>query len=134
MKKSIYQPVLFFDGICGLCNGIVTRLLKYDTNHVIKFATLQGQTAKNHLSTSDFQNITSIVLLDNNTIYRGPDAFFQICKHLGGLWRCLLILKIVPPSIRQFIYNFIAKRRRKIFGVKEICYIPTEETKSYFLD
>lgn len=134
MEKKSSEPIVFFDGICGFCNATVACLLKCDTNHVIKFATLQGQTAKRYLPTSDTQNLTSIILLDNDTLYRESDAFLQICKHLGGFWKCLLIFKIIPPLMRNAIYNFIAKHRRKIFGVKETCYVPKEDVRSYFLD
>lgn len=44
-----HHPVIFFDGVCGLCNGFVDFALARDRRGVFRFATLQGETAKTRI-------------------------------------------------------------------------------------
>ena len=57
----------------------------------------------------------------------------QTFKHLGGPWRFLRLLSVVPRPIRDTVYDFIAKNRYKWFGKKEECMVPTPEVKARFL-
>jgi predicted DCC family thiol-disulfide oxidoreductase YuxK len=40
---------------------------------------------------------------------------------------------IVPPFIRNFVYDFIARNRYRWFGKKESCMMPRPEWKQKFL-
>ena len=43
------QPVLFFDGVCGLCNKFIDFLLRRKNIKRLRFSPLQGETAKQAL-------------------------------------------------------------------------------------
>ena len=47
------QPILFFDGVCGLCNRFVDFMLRTDSQHRFRFAPLQGETARRLLAEGD---------------------------------------------------------------------------------
>jgi predicted DCC family thiol-disulfide oxidoreductase YuxK len=38
--------MLFYDGVCAMCNGIVKCMLRIDEDHLFHFAPLQGETAE----------------------------------------------------------------------------------------
>lgn len=40
------QPILFFDGVCGLCNRFVDFMLRADRQDRFRYAPLQGETAR----------------------------------------------------------------------------------------
>lgn len=40
------HPILFFDGVCGLCNRFVDFMLKADSRSRFRYAPLQGETAR----------------------------------------------------------------------------------------
>ena len=43
------HPIIFFDGVCGLCNSFVDIIFKADKKGIFKFSPLQGDTAKKYL-------------------------------------------------------------------------------------
>lgn len=130
------QSVIFFDGLCNLCNGAVQFIIERDTNNVYHFASLQSDFAKNELSKFDIDTaqMNSFILLENGKIYQRSTAALRVSKKLRGLWPLLYIFIIIPPFIRDGFYDYIAKNRYKWFGKQESCWVPTPELKSKFLD
>lgn len=124
-------PIIFYDGLCGLCDKSVQLVLKHDKKQLFKFATLQGNLAKQtlpHLTEDSF------VLYQNHRIYLRSTAALHVAKQLSGLWPLLFTFIIVPPFIRDGIYRLIAKNRYKWFGRYDACKIPNAQTRSRFLD
>jgi predicted DCC family thiol-disulfide oxidoreductase YuxK len=66
-------------------------------------------------------------------VYSRSTAALRVCKYLKGLWPLCYAFIIVPPFIRNAIYNFIGKNRYKWFGQKEECMIPTPDVRARFL-
>ena len=132
---DIKHPVILFDGECNLCNGAVQFVIRHDKNHIFRFAALQsalGQTIKQERSVAS--SLDSFLLLDNNKLYSQSTAALRVAKRLNGLWPMLYAFIIIPPFIRNGIYNFIARNRYKWFGKRVHCMIPTPELKSLFID
>ncbi|MFK5973495.1 MAG: thiol-disulfide oxidoreductase, partial [Flavobacteriaceae bacterium] len=44
------------------------------------------------------------------------------------------VFNLIPSSLLNIVYDFIAKNRYPWFGKKEVCMIPTPELKAKFLD
>lgn len=132
--KQNSNPVLLFDGVCNLCNGAVQFVIKRDKKAVFRFAALQsafGQKVlkENKLPQSHFD---TFILIADNKIYTKSTAALKVAQALGGFWKLLHVLIIIPKPIRDFLYTLIAKNRYKLFGKKEACMIPTPELKSRF--
>jgi predicted DCC family thiol-disulfide oxidoreductase YuxK len=126
--------IVFFDGVCGLCNRAVDFLLARNHKGVLRFSPLQGNTAKQKLEAAAFQNLDSIVYWREGKIYRKSSAILKIMNDLGGWGKLLVIFWIIPRFIRNFLYDVVAKNRYKWFGKKESCRMPTKEERAYFLD
>jgi predicted DCC family thiol-disulfide oxidoreductase YuxK len=77
--------------------------------------------------------LRSVILIKNNCIYTKSKAALLIAKELDGLWPVLCIFVIIPPFIRNWVYDFIAANRYKWFGKKDSCLIPSPELKDRFL-
>jgi predicted DCC family thiol-disulfide oxidoreductase YuxK len=127
------KPILFFDGFCNLCDGLISFLIKWNKGQFY-FAPLQGQAAKIKLSTSDIEGLNTIIFLDKGIKYTQSRAVLRIFWHLGGFFKIFSFFKIVPQSISDFLYNWVSKNRYKWFGKKESCRLPTEVEKKLFLD
>lgn len=125
------QPIIFYDGLCGLCDKSVQFVLKHDTQNKFLFCALQDNYAKQILG----NNITfdTFILYHNNKIYTQSTAALITLKLLGGFWQLLYIFIIVPAFIRNAVYQYIAKNRYKWFGKYDTCKIPTAETKKRFI-
>ena len=130
------EPVILFDGICNLCNGAVTFVIKRDKKAQIKFAPLQSNTGKvlleqYHLPVDQME---SFIFIENDKAYNRSTAALRVCRHLKGLWPLCYGLIIVPKFIRDGIYKWIAKNRYKWFGKKNECMVPTPALKARFLE
>ena len=128
------QPVLFFDGVCGLCNKFIDFLLRRKNIKRLRFSPLQGETAKQALPYSLRESLSTVVLFDGENIYVKSAAVLKIFRVLGGGWAILAFLAyIVPRFIRDYFYEKIAENRYRVFGKKDTCRIPTKDERKLFL-
>ncbi|MEM7812390.1 MAG: DCC1-like thiol-disulfide oxidoreductase family protein [Planctomycetota bacterium] len=127
------RPVVFFDGVCGLCDGTVSTLLKIDRGERLLFATLQGETAKT--LPPEFVDLNSMVLREGDRLSRKSTAVGRTLKAVGGFWAVLgSLLLLVPRPLRDLGYTLVAKIRYRVWGKKETCRIPTPAERGRFLD
>lgn len=130
------NPIILFDGVCNLCNRFVQFIIKRDPNARFKFASIQSESGQSilhklNLSKSSFD---SIVYFKENKYFIKSSAGLQILKDLGGPWQLFYVFILIPQFIRDPIYNFIAKKRYKLFGKCDTCMIPAPEIKPRFLE
>ncbi len=127
-------PVLFFDGVCGMCNHFVDFLLRCDRNKIFLFAPLQGETAKRHLKQSDTEDLKSIVLIVDGKTFRHSAAIVRVLCLLSPLWKLAgYALWVIPAPLRDFGYRLVARIRYRLFGKKESCRLPSAEERARFL-
>ena len=128
------HPIIFFDGVCGLCNQSVNFILNRDGKGKFRFAPLQGETAKGCLSPKNYENLNSLVYLNERGEFYKSSAVVRLLLNLGGIWFLIgILLWIIPKPIRDFFYFLISKIRYRIFGKLEACRMPKPEEKNRFL-
>jgi predicted DCC family thiol-disulfide oxidoreductase YuxK len=125
--------ILFFDGVCSVCNGLIDFMMLEDRNIALQFASLQGSTAKNLLDKKYIEDLNSIVYIEGDKIYTESTGVLQAVSSMGGIYKLLLILKLVPKFLRDKIYAYIAANRYKWFGKKDNCRMPTPEERDRLL-
>ena len=135
MDKDNRHKTILFDGVCNLCNGAVTFVIKHDKKNVFQFAALQSavgiaMAAKHGVDTS---KTDSILLIDQDKIYVKSTAALKIARHLSGGYPLLYGFMIVPNFIRNWVYDIIAKNRYKWFGRTDSCMVPAPDLKDKFL-
>lgn len=127
-------PIIFFDGVCGLCNRSIDFVIRHDRAHKFRFAPLQGTTAQQRLKISPGASLSSMVLCDRTGIYRRSSAVSRVLRGLGGVWSLLgWLLWIVPRPLRNLGYEIVARNRYRWFGKKESCRLPTLAERQLFL-
>jgi predicted DCC family thiol-disulfide oxidoreductase YuxK len=127
-------PIVFFDGVCGFCNFWVDFLLARDRRGRLRFAPLQGETARRMLSPTDVEQLHTLVLWTSHGVYRKSSAIARILILLGGLWTaCGGLLWLVPRPLRNWGYDLVAKYRYRIFGKKDACRMPLPDERARFL-
>ncbi len=126
--------IVFFDGVCNLCNFSVDFLIRKDTKNKFLFAPLQGETALKLLPSNTSNQLDSVVYYKNGTIYTHSDAAIQILISLGGVFSFAKVFLVFPSILRDSVYKLIAKKRYKWFGKKETCRLPTAAEKEKFLN
>ncbi len=135
MGENDQKPIVFFDGICNLCNGAVQFLLKRDKTEQFLFASLQSDAAKYILLQYNVKKIKmdSIILTEDGQVYDKSTAILKICKYLSWPWSIMTVARVLPLSFRDKIYDYIAKHRYKWFGTKNTCTMMLPEYKNRFI-
>ena len=130
------QTIVFFDGVCKLCNRSVNFLIKQDQKRVLKFASLQSAYAQKVIPKAllNHEKLDSIIVYTDGKFYDRSTAVLKLCKILGGLYTVFQIGYLLPRFIRDGLYTFIANNRYKWFGKTDQCRVPTAESKERFLD
>ena len=136
------NPILLYDGVCGLCNGLVQFVLKHDSQHRFRFAALQSDFAagvlRGHGATPEDLDTMYVVLdhtLPDERLTSRSDAAVVVLSELGGGWSVLGgALRMLPGWLRGWGYNLVARNRYRIFGKYDSCPIPSERDRSKFLD
>lgn len=128
------KPVIFFDGVCGMCNAFVDLMLRADHKHIFLFAPLQGSTALATLPPlGNDAREWSMIYVDEAGVHNQSDASLEVYRRLGGIWGMLGLLRFVPRWLRNPVYRLIARNRYRWFGKKDACRIPSKEEQLRFL-
>lgn len=153
------QPILFFDGVCGLCNRFVDFMLRADSQHRFRYSPLQGDTARRLLGMDDQargdeagggkgggneaedhqasdrppDTLRSFIFLDSDRHFEQSNAVLHAMIRLGGAWRLIAALYVFPRPLRDFVYRIVARNRYRWFGRRDACRLPTPEERDRFL-
>jgi predicted DCC family thiol-disulfide oxidoreductase YuxK len=127
--------IVLFDGVCNLCNAAVNFLIDHDPNGRFKFGALQSEAVEPILEHYGIHpdHLDSFVLVDDKQVYRRSEAALRIAWRLGGAWRLLYPLLLLPRPFRDAAYDWVAANRYRWFGKREVCRIPTPELIARFI-
>ncbi|HET6853068.1 MAG TPA: DCC1-like thiol-disulfide oxidoreductase family protein [Pyrinomonadaceae bacterium] len=136
------NPIMFYDGVCGLCNRLVQFLLKHDKNGRLRFASLQSDFAakvlgRHGIDPKDLDTVNVVVNYDepDERVLQRSDAVLRAGRELGGFWgTSSSIARIVPRALRDLTYRFVAQNRYRVFGKYDTCMLPDPNQRSRFLD
>lgn len=126
--------ILFYDGHCALCNGSVKFLLPRDKEGKIRYAPLQGDTAREAMERGEVPvGADSVVLLTDQGVFLQSDAVLKSLELLPPPWKWLAVGRVVPRRIRDGIYRWVAQRRYAWFGRYETCPLPPQKWRGRFM-
>ena len=141
MPESETKAIVLYDGVCGLCNRAVQFLLKRDRHDRLRFASLQSEVAAGVLQRHgmDPKSLDTVYAVlnygePNETLLAKGDAFLFFAKTIGGIWGLAGVGRIIPRSIRNWLYDFIARHRYQVFGKSESCMLPDPKQRHKFLE
>ena len=129
------MKIVFFDGYCNLCNGLVNWLMRADKKKTLQFASLQGETAARRLlaAAGAPRDLDTVVYLRNGKQLERSSAALMILFDLGGAWVLAAPLLLVPKFLRDLAYALVARNRYRVFGKKDTCRLPTPEERERML-
>jgi predicted DCC family thiol-disulfide oxidoreductase YuxK len=132
------ETVLFFDGLCGLCDHLVQFLLRRDPHGRIFFVPIQSDLGRKVLlergvPEAELLELSTVYFIKNGTLYRRSRAVFQVLSCLPAPWGWAKLLLLIPSVIADPLYRAVAGMRYRIFGRLDQCRIPSQEEKRRFL-
>lgn len=129
-------PIILFDGLCNLCHGAVRFVIRRDPGARFRFAPLDSVTGKRFGGSDRVHPGApgSLVLVQDGERFERSDAILRIVARLRFPWPVLLLLGIVPRTIRDRAYDLVARNRQRWFGSRPFCPAPKPEWQDRFLD
>ena len=129
------HAIVLFDGVCNFCDASVNFVIQCDKRGYFRFAPLQepkgAEIARRY--GIDPERLDTFVLVENGRAYRKSGGALRVAGRLGVLYRLAFALIIIPPFIRDFFYDWFARRRYRWFGKKHACMVPAPEVRERFL-
>ena len=129
-------PLVLFDGYCNLCNGAVRFIIARDPAARFRFAALDSAAAAARLARVPRPEPLpdSVLLLDADGLHARSEAALRIARGLTGAWPLLAaVARLVPRSLRDVVYDVVARHRHRWFGRRETCLVPTPDLAARFL-
>jgi len=118
------KPRLVYDGVCNLCTGVVRFLNAIDQKHAVEYAPYQKLGSDERrtygLSTSELEGRMHVVRRDGSLV-SGAAAIAEACKLLAPI---NVLCELFNTPLAQRLYDFIARRRYRLFGCRDSCYVP----------
>lgn len=132
------DKLVIFDGVCGLCDKTVQFLLDHDSAGVLRFTTMQGETAASvRAAHPELEGVDSIVFVeregDRESVFVRSKAVFRIARHLDPGVRWLRVFGVLPQGLADVGYDAVAAVRYRIFGKLDACRIPSPDVRARFL-
>lgn len=131
-----HKSIIFFDGVCNLCNASIDFIIKRDRKNRFLVGALQDQFSRKILSDHQVKAdyLDSLVLLEDQKVYYKSTAALKIARQLSGLWPVFYPLIFLPKWLRDPVYDWIGKNRFRWFGKKNTCRLPSPEERAKFLN
>ena len=130
------RPVIVFDGKCVLCSSFAQFILRKDRSARFRLLAAQselGNALYRHFGLDPVSYETYVLLQEGKAYFRS-EASIRILDGLGGAWSLFATLaRLVPASLRDALYDVIARNRLRWFGTREQCYLPGPSQADRFL-
>ena len=127
--------VILFDGYCFLCTGLIRFVLKEDQAMVFHCASQGSMVGQTLLDSCEggLDLTESIVFVMDEGCWVKSDAVLNILSSLPGLWALGRVFRLVPRSIRDWIYDGIAHNRYRWFGRRDVCMVSITRHEDRFI-
>jgi len=129
------RPIIVFDGKCVLCSRFAQFVMRRDRD--AKFRLLAAQSPLGDALYRHFEldpvNYETYILLQNGVAYLRSEAAIRILEGLSLPWRLASICRVCPLSVRDRLYDFVARHRLSWFGARAICYVANAAEADRFL-
>lgn len=135
-KQAPWPTIVFFDGVCILCNRTVDFLMKRDRKKNLKFASLQSEIAREIIPPElfDGKDLNTVILLDSGRFYTRSAAILRVLGLLPFPYNMPVVFIIIPGFLRDWIYHIISVKRYEWFGKRESCRMPDQETADRIIE
>lgn len=129
------HPIILFDAECVLCSANAQFVLKADKRAYFRLASMQSelgaQLFRDHGIDPD--DPETMIVVEGERALRNSDAVLAIYRGLGWPWRAMGVFRLVPRSLRDAIYGWVARNRYRLFGKRETCWLPPEHLRDRLL-
>jgi predicted DCC family thiol-disulfide oxidoreductase YuxK len=129
-------PILLYDGKCGVCSEAVQWVLAHERSHSLRFAPIESAVGSELRALAgipvDVDSMLWAELRDGRVhADTRSSAMLRVLAYVGGPWRWLTALRVVPAFVRDAGYRVFAKLRYRLRA--QSCLVPTAQERARFL-
>jgi len=132
-KKA--QPIVLFDGECGMCSAFVRFVLGHSNDQTIVFVSLGSDKGRQLLALHgiDPSRTDSIVFIAAGQAHVYSNAIIELARSFRSPWSAVRFLALVPRVIRDGGYRLIARYRKRLMPLSQECpmFSPSERSRIY---
>lgn len=130
------EPIVVFDGGCNLCSHTVHFVVAHESAPTLRFASVQSPAGSRLMRELGFDSndAKTFILVEHGKAYVRSEAAIRIARHLRRPWRFLGLVRILPPFVRDGVYDIVARNRYRWFGRRETCMVPSPTLAARFLN
>lgn len=129
------RPVIIFDGHCVLCSRSAQFVMRHDKRGIYRLLAAQtplGSALYVHYGL-DPRDYESMILIADGVPALKSEAIIRIARGLGTPWSLAVVLRVLPRALRDWLYDVLARNRFRIFGRRDMCYLPDPRDADRFL-
>ncbi len=130
------EHIIFFDGVCNLCNTSVQFFYKKNEKGNLYFSSLQSPFAKAFLPSTQASDrvFHTLFYYSEGVFYTKSEAAIKACQQLKSPFKYLSIIQWIPLFLRDWVYSIVSNYRFTFFGKAKNCLVPIEEQKHRFIE
>jgi predicted DCC family thiol-disulfide oxidoreductase YuxK len=122
-----------FDGVCVLCSGVASWIMRHDKKVRVTFTPAQGTLGRALYTHYGVAMEESYLLIADGCAFTASRGYLELCGILGGWWHILRVTTIIPERLRDWLYALIAGNRYRWFGKADYCALLTAAQRSRLL-
>src|SRR3954469_11429343 len=129
------HPIIVFDGYCGFCTGWVRYVLRHDKQQIYRFISAQsplGHALYVHYGLDPKDYETNILIADGIAWFKS-EASIRMAEGLGFPASLAAAFRILPRSLRDRLYEIVARNRFRLMGKRDSCYLATPVDSHRFI-
>jgi predicted DCC family thiol-disulfide oxidoreductase YuxK len=135
-KEVPDSALILYDGVCHLCQGFVTFIIQRDPGKKFRFGFLQSAAGQEIIRAhpSLAGGLNTVVLIEGTRVFTRSSAALRIARRLNGGWPLMYAFMVIPPFLRDALYDVVARHRYRWFGRSQECRLPSPADSDRFID
>jgi predicted DCC family thiol-disulfide oxidoreductase YuxK len=129
------DDVILYDGVCVFCSRWIRFIATRDTAKRFRFTAIQSAygTRLAKVLGIDANDPDTNAVVHGGVAYFQSDAALTVLSNLPG-WEWTRAFFVVPKSLRDTVYNLVARNRYRIFGKYDACFVPDADMRARVIE
>lgn len=130
------HPITVMDGECALCTvgaRLIARFDKAGEFRICRVQTPLGQSLFHHYGLSPGNPESWLYIADGHA-FTSLDAMIRAGRRMGGPGWLLQPLRLMPRTLQDLIYRWLARNRYRLFGRTDICGVPDSGLRARLME
>jgi predicted DCC family thiol-disulfide oxidoreductase YuxK len=124
------RALFVFDGVCVLCSGGASWIMRHDKKARLNFTPAQAKLGRALYSHYGVAMGESYLLIAGGRAFTASRGYLELCRILGGWWHLLRVAAAIPEPLRDRLYGLVARNRYRWFGKADYCALLTAAQRS----